>query len=82
MPVSTIGIDLAKSAFHVHGSDEAGAVVLRWKCLRTGPLKLMAGMPCSLAGMEAGARAHHWAREIGGLGHEVRLMPPQYVPPS
>jgi transposase len=81
VPVTTIGIDLAKSVFLVHGVDEAGATVLRRKCSRTGLLKLLAELPPSVVGMEAGAGAHHWAREIGRLGHEVRLMPPRYVRP-
>jgi len=79
MPIATIGIDLAKSVFHVHGIDEAGIVVLRRKSSRTGLLKLLSGLSPCVVGMEAGAGAHYWAREIGQLGHEVRLMPPRYV---
>ncbi len=79
MQVSTIGLDLAKNVFQVHGVDLAGGIVLK-KQLRRGQLiaffeKLS---PC-LVGMEACATAHHWARELRTLGHDVRLIPPSYV---
>ena len=77
--ITTVGLDLAKQVFQVHAVDGAGEVVLR-KALRRGQvLTFFAGLPRCLVGVEACATAHHWAREIGALGHEVRLMPPQYV---
>jgi transposase len=77
--ISTIGLDLAKNVFQLHGIDAAGKVVLR-RQLRRGALeKFFAQLPPCLVGMEACGSAHHWARVIGGYGHEVRLMPPGYV---
>lgn len=79
--ISTIGLDLAKNVFQVHGIDASGAVVLK-KQLRRGALeKFFAQLPPCLVGVEACGSAHHWARVIGGYGHEVRLMPPAYVKP-
>ena len=77
----TIGVDLAKNVFQVHGVDAEGGVVFR-RQLRRGQVLPFFGKqaPC-LVGMEACATAHHWAREIAALGHEVRLMPPRYVKP-
>jgi transposase len=79
--VSTIGLDLAKSIFQVHGADASGAVVFR-KRLRRGQVRpfFAAQPPCTVA-MEACGSAHYWAREIGMLGHAVRLIPPAYVKP-
>src|SRR5882757_6535009 len=79
MQVSTIGIDLAKSVFQVHGVDTAGKVVLTKKLRRSQVLALFADLPPCLIGMEACATAHHWARELEALGHDVRLMPASYV---
>jgi transposase len=79
MQVSTVGLDIAKHVFQVHGVDEHGQTVLRRKVSRGQLLKLFAGFEPCLIGMEACATAHHWARELGALGHEVRLMPPAYV---
>jgi transposase len=79
MQVSTVGLDIAKQVFQVHGVDEHGQTVLRRKVSRGQLLKLFAGFEPCLIGMEACATAHHWARELGALGHEVRLMPPAYV---
>jgi len=79
MKVITIGIDLAKSVFQVHGVDTAGEVTVRKKLRRAEVLKFFEGLPPCLVGMEACATAHYWAREIGALGHDVRLMPPSYV---
>ena len=77
--ITTVGLDLAKQVFEVHAVDGAGEVVLR-KTLRRGQMTaFFAGLPPCLVGMEACATAHHWARELTALGHEVRLMPPQYV---
>ena len=79
MKVSTIGIDLAKSVFQVHGVDPEGGVMLRKKLRRAEVLKFFEALEPCLVGMEACATAHFWAREISALGHEVRLMPPSYV---
>ena len=78
---STIGVDLAKSVFQVHGADASGAVLFRKKLRRHQVLTFFAAQrPCTVA-MEACGSAHHWAREIGRLGHTVRLIPPAYVKP-
>ena len=78
---STIGVDLAKSVFQVHGADASGAVLFRKKLRRHQVLTFFAAQrPCTVA-MEACGSAHHWAREIGQLGHTVRLIPPAYVKP-
>lgn len=79
--VTTIGVDLAKNVFQVHGVDAAGAVVVRRKLRRADVLRFFSALPPCLVGMEACASSHFWAREIGRLGHEVRLMPPAYVKP-
>jgi transposase len=79
--VSTIGLDLAKNVFQAHGADASGAVLFRKKLRRHQVLTFLAGQrPCTVA-MEACGSAHHWAREIGRLGHMVRLIPPAYVKP-
>lgn len=79
--VSTIGLDLAKHVFQVHGVDEQGDVVLRRQLRRSGLLKFFEKLaPCTI-GLEACASAHYWARELGALGHTVKLMPPAYVKP-
>ena len=77
--ITTIGLDLAKNIFQVHGVDETGTTVVVKRLRRSQVMAFFAGLPRSLVGMEACATAHHWARELTGLGHEVRLMPPQYV---
>ena len=79
MQVSTVGLDIAKHVFQVHGVDAKGQAVLRRKVRRDQLLKLFTGLEPCLVGMEACATAHHWARELGAIGHEVRLMPPAYV---
>lgn len=79
MKIATIGLDIAKNVFQVHGVDDEGAVVLRRKVRRNKLMALFAGFEPCLVGMEACATAHHWARELMTLGHEVRLMPPAYV---
>ena len=77
--ITTIDVDLAKHVFQVHGVDAEGATVLR-KRLRRGQLLAFFGrLPRCFGGMEACATAHYWAREVRALGHEVRLMPAQYV---
>lgn len=79
--VAVVGVDLAKSVFQVHGIDESGAVVLQRRVSRGQFLKLFEKLPPCLVGMEACASSHHWARQLMELGHEVKLMPPQYVKP-
>ena len=77
--VSTIGLDIAKSVFQVHGVDSAGAVVIRKRIGRSKVLEFFADLSPSLIGIEACPSAHHWGRELQALGHTVRLMPPSYV---
>jgi transposase len=81
MSVVTIGLDLAKSVFQVHGVDAAAHTVLRRRLGRTDLLPFFAKQPPCVIGMEACSSAHHWARELSRLGHLVRLIPPQYVKP-
>ena len=81
MQIGTIGIDLAKNVFQIHGVDTAGKVVITKKLRRSQVLSLFEGLPRCLIGMEACATSHHWARELKTLGHDVRLMPPVYVKP-
>ena len=81
MRATTIGIDLAKSSFQVHGVDVHGKVALRKQLRRGKLLEFFANLPCCRVGIEACGGAHHWARELTKLGHEVRLMAPQYVKP-
>ena len=79
--IMTIGLDLAKSVFQVHGADREGRPVVRRKLRRKQVLEFFAVLSPCLVGLEACASAHHWARELQALGHEVRLIPPQYVRP-
>src|SRR5262245_6429926 len=79
MQVSTIGVDLAKNVFQVHGVDSAGKVVITRQLRRKQVIDFFSKIPACLVGMEACGTAHHWAREISKLGHTVRLMPPSYV---
>ncbi|WEK00698.1 MAG: IS110 family transposase [Candidatus Sphingomonas phytovorans] len=79
--VSTVGIDLAKSVFQVHGADRSGAVVIRKKLRRDQVLSFFSTLPPCVVAMEACASAHYWAREIAALGHDTRLIPPAYVKP-
>jgi transposase len=79
--IATIGLDLAKNVFQVHGIDARGKVLARRPLRRAEVLAFFAELPPCLVGMEACATAHHWAREIAKLGHEVRLIPPAYVKP-
>ena len=77
--VSTIGLDIAKSVFQVHGVDGAGAVVIRKRISRAKVLEFFGELPPCLVGIEACPSAHHWSRELQALGHTVKLMPPSYV---
>ncbi|MCB1465817.1 MAG: IS110 family transposase [Rhizobiaceae bacterium] len=79
--ISTIGLDLAKNVFQVHGSTADGSPIFNRKLRRGDVLKFFKKAPPCLVGMEACAGAHYWAREIAKLGHEVRLIPPAYVKP-
>jgi transposase len=79
--ISTIGLDLAKNVFQVHGIDAAGNVALRRQLRRGAVEKFFAQLPPCTVGVEACGSAHHWARVIGRYGHQVRLMPPVYVKP-
>src|SRR5437763_2102374 len=79
--ITTIGLDLAKNVFQVHGVDVAGKVLVRKQLRRAEALRFFAALPPCLVGMEACSTAHHWARELTKLGHTVRLMPPAYVKP-
>ena len=77
--IITIGVDLAKSVFQIHGVDAAGDVVVRRQLRRSQIRAYFANLAPCLVGMEACSSAHFWAREIAKLGHTVRLMPPKYV---
>src|SRR5690348_16919219 len=79
MQITTIGLDIAKNVFQVHGIDAAEKVVVRKQLRRSQVLKFFASLPPCLVGMEACATAHYWARELTKLGHEVRLMPAKDV---
>src|SRR5665213_4469396 len=77
--VSTIGLDIAKSVFQVHGVDAAGAVTIRKRISRSKILEFFAELPPCLVGIEACLSAHHWSRELQAFDHTVKLMPPSYV---
>ena len=79
--VTTIGLDIAKSVFQIHGVDAAGQVVIRRQLKRRAILDFFQKLPPCLIGIEACASSHHWSRELRALGHTVRLMPPAYVKP-
>ena len=81
MEAVRIGLDVTKSVFQVHGVDAHGQVVLRRKLRRNDLLAFFAGISPCLVGLEACSASHHWAREIGRLGHDVRMMPARYVKP-
>jgi len=75
MQVTTIGLDIAKNVFQVHGVDARDRVVLRKRLARGNVLVFFANLPRCRVGLEAGGGAHHWARELIRLGHDARLMP-------
>jgi transposase len=79
--ITTVGLDIAKSVFQVHGVDAAGQVVIRRQLRRRQVLPFFQRLPACLVGIEACATSHHWSRELAVLGHTVRLMPPAYVKP-
>src|SRR5215468_9548657 len=79
--IKIIGLDIAKNVFQVHGVDETGQPALRRKLCRDEVLRLFCHLEPALVGIEACHTAHYWAREIAALGHEARLMPPQFVRP-
>ena len=77
--VSTVGLDIAKSVFQVHGVDGGGAVLIRKRVGRAKVLEFFSALPPCLIGIEACPTAHHWRRKLQALGHTVKLMPPSYV---
>ncbi|MBU2858039.1 IS110 family transposase [Acidithiobacillus ferrooxidans] len=79
--ITTLGIDLAKNIFQLHGVDRHGKSVLKKAISRAKFLETLANIPPCLVGIEACGGAHHWAREIGKLGHQVRIIAPQFVSP-
>lgn len=81
MEVTTIGLDLGKDVFQVHGITDDGTVVFNRTIRRRQLLNFFETLPCCLVGIEACGSAHHWARELIEIGHDVRLMPAVYVKP-
>src|ERR1700674_1850291 len=79
--IKTIGIDLAKNIFQIHGVDSQGKCVLRKRLPRAKVAEFIAQLPPCLIGMEACSSAHYWARKFEKIGHAVRLMAPQFVKP-
>jgi transposase len=79
--LTTIGLDIAKSVFQVHGVDAEGKLLIRRQLKRRYVLSFFEKLPSCLVGIEACATSHHWSRELKALGHTVRLMPPAYVKP-
>jgi len=79
--ITTVGLDIAKSVFQVHGVDAAGTVIIRRQLKRRQVLTFFQKLPACVVGIEACATSHHWSRELKALGHTVRLMPPAYVKP-
>src|SRR5450759_3535368 len=81
MKITTVGVDLAKNVFQMHGVDERGKTVLRKQLKRAQVAVFFGNLPPCMIGMEACASAHHWGRTLQRLGHTVRLMAPQFVKP-
>jgi transposase len=80
-PVATIGLDIGKNTFHLVGLDQRGAIAMRIKVSRNQLIRRLVNLPPCLIGLEAGSGSHHIARQIKQLGHDVRLIPAQYVKP-
>jgi transposase len=80
--VRTIGLDIAKSVFQVHGVDAAGNVLIRRQIKRRYVLAFFQKLPPCVVGIEACATSHHWSRQLQAIGHTGRLMPPAYVKPT
>ena len=81
MNVTTIGIDLAKNTFSLHGVDSRGKILFRKTLARAKLMPFLAQQPPCLIGMEACSGAHHWARSLQALGHRVGIMAPRFVAP-
>lgn len=81
MKVTTVGLDIAKNIFQVHGIDDEGNVIIRRRLRRKQVLEYFAKLPSCLVGLEASGSAHYWARELTDLGHDARIIPPSYVKP-
>lgn len=81
LEIITVGLNLAKNVFQFHGADASGRTVLRRKLRRGQVLEVLAGLPSCTVAMDACGGAHFWGREIGKLGHQVRLILPAYVKP-
>lgn len=81
MKITTVGIDLAKLVFQIHGVDEGGKPALKRQLKLAQMAAFFANLPPCLIGMEACGSAHHWARKLQGFGHTVKLMAPQFVKP-
>lgn len=81
MQITTVGLDLAKNVFQVHGASERGKAMLRKKLRRDQLMPFFANLTPCLIGMEACSGAHHWARKLEQLGHTVKLIAPQFVKP-
>ncbi len=79
MPITTIGLDIAKHVFQVHGVDDRGRTVIQRRLRRADVRTYFAQIESCLIGIEACHSSHYWARTLTALGHEVRLIPPQYV---
>jgi transposase len=80
-PIATIGLDIGKNTFHLVGLDKRGAIAMRFKVSRSQLIRRLVNLPPCLIGLEAGSGSHHIARQIQPLGHDVRLIPAQYVKP-
>ncbi len=81
MKITTIGINLAKEVFQIHGVNVHGKVLLRKQVRRSEMAKFFTNLEPCLIGMEARGSSHHWARKLGEFGHTVKLMSPQFVKP-
>ncbi len=81
MKVTTLGLDLAKNLFQVHGINELGKLVIKKQLRRNQMAEFFVNLPPCLIGRQACGSAHHWARKLQGFGHTVKLMAPQFVKP-